>query len=81
MDYLILKRTGETGLAQDWTPTQIAHVDGEGAEAEAEACRQGYTGEGRYKAVPWPGCGEYNLGSPGPPEATPVTTGEEGSDG
>jgi hypothetical protein len=72
MDYLVLKRTAEAGLADDWTPVTIAHVDGEDSAA---AVLQGYTGDGRYKAIVWPAVegSEFDLGPHGPPVATPAS--------
>lgn len=75
MDYLVLKKTANGEFAEDWTPVTIARaVEGEGAEALEAACQQGYTGDGRYKAIPWPTStgSEFDLGPVGPPPATPV---------
>jgi hypothetical protein len=71
MDYLVLKRTGDSGEIGDWTPVTIAHVD---KKDLAAAVQQGYTGDGRYKAVEWPEPeeSEFDLGPAGPPVATPV---------
>ena len=74
-DYLVLKQmtSPPTGQASDWTPVVIAR--GLEDNEEAEAVPQGYTGDGRYKAVVWPEAlgSEFDLAPPGPPAATPVT--------
>ena len=72
MDYLVLKLTGDPGLAEGWTPTALAL--GLDEHAEEAAVKQGYTGDGRYKAIPWPDMegSEFDLGPMGPPTATPA---------
>lgn len=72
MDYIVLKRTGETGEASDWDPVTIVRDLNDG-EAEA-AVKQAFAGDGRYKALPWPAAegSEFDLGAQ--PMATPVTT-------
>ena len=71
MDFIVLKRTGAGDRAEDWQPVVIAR----GVEDVDAAIAQGYTGEGRYKAIEWPAAedSEFDLGRPGPPPATPVT--------
>jgi hypothetical protein len=79
VEYLILRRIAETGLATDWQPVAIASVEGKEPD---EAVKQGYTGDGRYKAVPWPEAegSEFDLGPQGPPVATPVCCESEEED-
>jgi hypothetical protein len=72
MDFLVLKLKsgGDPAIATDWILVTIAR----GVEGEGPAVQQGYTGDGRYKAIPWPAAeaSEFELGPPGPPTATPV---------
>jgi hypothetical protein len=78
MDFLVLKQADGslTGQVGDWEAVLIARgVEADGEEtAEARAVRQGYTGDGRYKAIEWPAAegSEFDLGPQGPPTATPV---------
>ena len=72
MQYLVLKQVAEKGLATDWEPVTIASAD----EGELEeACRQGYTGPGRYKVIAWPECegSEFDLETSNRPTVTPVS--------
>jgi hypothetical protein len=67
-DFMVLKQTDTQGLASDWTPITIArNVDG-----EEEAIKQGYSGEGTYKALPWDEDVEAAVNS-GEPEVTMVS--------
>jgi hypothetical protein len=79
MDFLILKKTGELGDASDWQPVSIV-LEAESAE---EAVTQGYTGDGRYRALEWPAAEdcEFDLAPSGPPAATPVTPPDEEEEG
>jgi hypothetical protein len=74
MDYLVLKQTGDPSLAEGWEPTAI--VRGLSKGAEEVAALQGYTGDGSYKAIPWPDMegSAFDLGQ-GPPVATPMSEG------
>ena len=71
-DFLVLKQIGETGQASDWAPVVIAR--GLGEEDHEAAVTQGFTGDGRYKAIEWPEAEgtEFDLGG-GSPVATPVS--------
>jgi hypothetical protein len=75
-DFFVLKQIGDGGQAVDWQPVVIARGLEEGQEEEAVG--QGYTGEGRYKAIAWPAPedSEFDVGPPGPPTATPATPAE-----
>jgi hypothetical protein len=73
MEFLILKRIAMTGLATDWQPVTIAHVEG---EEEEEAVKQGYTGDGRYKAIAWPPAEGSEFDLSGPPVVAPVSAAE-----
>lgn len=76
MDYLVLKKTAESGLASGWTFVTIARsIEGEGDEALTAAIRQGYAGEGTYKALPWDDDLEATVGPPAPPEIEIVSRG------
>jgi len=67
-DFIVLKRTAETGQASDWTPTVIAR----GIEDEEAAAKQGYMGEGTYKVLPWDDDAEVAV-TAGEPEVTMVS--------
>lgn len=67
-DFIVLKQTASQGAASDWTPTVIAfNVDDEEA-----AAKQGYTGEGTYKVLPWDDDAEVAVAL-GEPEVTMVS--------
>lgn len=67
-DFMVLKRTAEQGLATDWKPVTIAR----GVADEEAAAKQGYTGEGTYKVLPWDEDVEAELVA-GTPEVTMVS--------
>jgi hypothetical protein len=69
-DYLVLKLTTSPpqGLATDWTPVVIAR----GVADEEAAAKQGYTGEGTYKVLPWDEDVEAEVAA-GAPEVTMVS--------
>lgn len=70
MDYLVLKRVAQDGEASDWEITTIAR--GLGEDDEAAAAKQGFTGDGTYKAIAWPAeNGEFDL-TAGPLEVSAV---------
>lgn len=71
-DFLVLKKTSGSGPspADGWSTAAIIRnieLRDEG-EAKAAAIKEGYSGEGTYKALEWEDDIEADVGPPAPPE-------------